>query len=36
MFVHGDDDLPIYGLWAELLAWSTNVATDSVEVAAGE
>lgn len=36
LFVHADDDLPIYALWAELLAWSTNVETDSVEVAAGE
>lgn len=36
LFVHTDDDLPIYGLWAELIGWSTNIETDSVEVAAGE
>lgn len=36
MFIRGDDDLPLYGVWGELLSWSTAVYAQSVEVAAGE
>jgi len=36
MLVRGDDDLPFYGVWGELLEWSASVATDGIEVAAGE
>jgi hypothetical protein len=36
LLIRGDDDLPFYAVWAELLSWSTNVYAAGVETAAGE
>lgn len=36
VLIRGDDDLPLYGVWAELLHWSTSVHSTGVETAAGE
>lgn len=36
MLIRGGDDLPFYGVWGELLGWSSSVNMESVEVAAGE
>lgn len=36
VLVRGDDDLPLYGVWGELLNWSTSVYAAGVESAAGE
>lgn len=36
MLIHGDDDAGLYGVHGELIAWSSNVENESLEVAAGE
>lgn len=36
VYIRGDDDLPLYAVWAELMNWSTLVYAAGVETAAGE
>jgi hypothetical protein len=36
VLIRAGDDLPFYAVWGELVGWSTNMQTLSVEVAAGE